>query len=170
MPELRRDPVTRLAQACATVATLLVVTVACGQTEVAVPQDPSSASTPSGSTPATTPTGGATSDGAMALHPTVDAFVDAWNADDVSAFVATFTEDGVLIDAGRRMDGGEAIGDFAESELMNYDVRILSVESSSADSQVLLAQVTRGGGEGFRASFDFTLSGDRISVADLSFA
>lgn len=146
--------------------------------EASAPTTAASSSAPESSAPSTTEStesagsteSTASPDLADEIHPTVQTFLEAWNDDDVEAFTGVFVDDGVLIDAGRRKEGVREIGDFAQVELMNYGVEVVEIVRGGAGRQVLLVDVSSGGSDGFRATFDFTFEGDRIVLADLRFA
>ena len=106
---------------------------------------------------------------AFALHPLVARFTDGWNAGDAAAMEAVFAPSAVLIDDKRRFEGRDAMRGFLQSEARNYRIRILEVQQRRADGMKLLVMVT-GVGTGFRATFDFTIAGDRVTLANLQYA
>ncbi|AVH58867.1 MULTISPECIES: nuclear transport factor 2 family protein [Streptomyces] len=105
------------------------------------------------------------------MDPVAKAFIDAWNDRDADALTEVFTEDGVLIDADRRFEGHEEIrSGLAEPEVTGYSVEVLEIGERRADGQRLLVEVKPNGGEGFRATFDFTIEDGRVPKADFQFA
>ncbi|WP_188187880.1 nuclear transport factor 2 family protein [Nonomuraea sp. SYSU D8015] len=131
------------------VALALVVTGACG----------SSTPAPSG-TPA--PSAG--------VVAAAQAYVDAVNARDLDALVASFTSDAEIVDVGRSIRGHDAIRTWAGNEVIGGTLRVVSVVERRADGQKLLVHWAPAGSDGWRAHYDFTLGGGRIVKADLQYA
>ncbi|MEV4759368.1 nuclear transport factor 2 family protein [Micromonospora sp. NPDC049559] len=89
--------------------------------------------------------------------------IDAANDGDVDAFLAGFTEDGVVDDWGREFRGADEIRAWSDAEFIGKRVTLTveRVERRGAES-VVAAQV---GGEGFTgpSHFAFRTDGDRVS-------
>jgi hypothetical protein len=97
------------------------------------------------------------------LPPPVARLLDAANANDVDAFLATFPDDGVVDDWGREFAGHEAIRGWSDNEFIgkrvSLDVR--GVEQDG-DTTVVTAEV---GGDGFNgpSHFSFVVAGDAVA-------
>ena len=89
--------------------------------------------------------------------------LDAANAGDISAFLAGFTEDGVVDDWGREFRGAAAIRGWSDNEFIGKQVSLDVTEVVTEDDEtVVTAQV---GGNGFNgpSHFSFRVAGDRVS-------
>lgn len=97
------------------------------------------------------------------LDPAVRALIDAANKNDLAAFLAGFTEDGVVDDWGREFHGADRITAWSDAEFIGKQVS-LEVErvDLQGDEVVVTAQV---GGNGFNgpSHFSFRVSGDKVS-------
>jgi hypothetical protein len=97
------------------------------------------------------------------LPPAVARLLDAANANDVDAFLATFPDDGVVDDWGREFAGHEAIRGWSDTEFIgkrvNLDVRGVDQDG---DTTVVTAEV---GGDGFNgpSHFSFVVAGDAVA-------
>jgi hypothetical protein len=93
----------------------------------------------------------------------VQRLLDAANAGDVDAFLAGFTDDGVVDDWGREFRGAEAIRGWSDDEFIGKQVSldVTDVASKSGET-VVTAQV---GGNGFNgpSHFSFRVAGDLVS-------
>ena len=89
--------------------------------------------------------------------------LEAANANDTEAFLATFLEGGVVDDWGREFVGTDAIRGWSDHEFIGKHVslEIRSIEQKS-EATVVTADV---GGEGFNgpSHFSFLIDGDRVS-------
>jgi hypothetical protein len=98
-----------------------------------------------------------------ALPEPVAGLLEAANATDVEAFLATFVDDGVVDDWGREFVGPEAIRSWSDREFIGKRVtlEVRGVERDG-DAIVVTAEV---GGDGFNgpSHFSFLLDRDRIS-------
>jgi hypothetical protein len=93
----------------------------------------------------------------------VQRMLDAANAGDVDAFLAGFTEDGVVDDWGREFRGADAIRGWSDDEFIGKQVTLDVTEvAATAGETVVTAQV---GGNGFTgpSHFSFRVAGDRVS-------
>ncbi|GII27021.1 nuclear transport factor 2 family protein [Planotetraspora mira] len=97
------------------------------------------------------------------IDPAVQALLDAANAGDLAAFLAGFTDDGVVDDWGREFRGASRITAWSDAEFIGKRVT-LAVEGVKrfGDDTVVAAQV---GGDGFNgpSHFTFRVAGDRVS-------
>ncbi len=93
----------------------------------------------------------------------VQRLLDAANAGDIDAFLAGFTEDGVVDDWGREFRGADAIRGWSDGEFIgkqvSLDVTDVTVKSGET---VVTAEV---GGNGFNgpSHFSFRVAGDLVS-------
>ncbi|SNY74487.1 nuclear transport factor 2 family protein [Paractinoplanes atraurantiacus] len=97
------------------------------------------------------------------LDPQVERALDAANANDTDAFLAAFTDDGVVDDWGREFRGAEAIRGWSDNEFIGKQVVLrVSDVSKKGDDTTVTAEV---GGNGFNgpSHFTFRVSGDRVS-------
>ena len=99
----------------------------------------------------------------MPLPGPVAAAVDAANANDLDAFLACFTEDGVVDDWGREFRGPAEIAAWSDKEFIGVRVS-LAVQSfeTAGDEVTVTAEV---GGDGFNgpSHFTFQVDGDRVT-------
>jgi hypothetical protein len=97
------------------------------------------------------------------LPAPVAALLDAANANDTGAFLASFTAGGVVDDWGREFRGADAIRGWSDKEFIGAQVslEVTAVEARD-DETVVTAQV---GGQGFNgpSHFAFAVDGDRVS-------
>ena len=97
------------------------------------------------------------------LPPPVAAAIDAANAGDIGAFLASFTSGGVVDDWGREFIGPEQIAAWSEKEFIGVQVALQVVDvKSSAGETIVTAEV---GGNGFNgpSHFVFRVKRERVS-------
>ncbi|WHU48815.1 nuclear transport factor 2 family protein [Gordonia sp. L191] len=103
-----------------------------------------------------------------ALPEPVRASIDATNAGDLAAFLATFTPDGAVDDWGRTFTGREAITAWSDAEYIgkNMTLEVLSAEFPDARTVVVRATV---GGDGFNgpSTFTYRIDGDEGAAVTL---
>lgn len=117
----------------------------------------SSGSTPSPATPVGIKTEG-------------KAYVDAVKAEDLGKLVDSFTEDAVVVDVGRRIEGRDKIREWAENEVIGGAIEVLG-QTPAEGGETLLVRFNPGGlGGGFEANYKFTYRDGRIAQADLTYA
>jgi ketosteroid isomerase-like protein len=93
----------------------------------------------------------------------VATLLDAANAHDTRAFLACFTEDGVVDDWGREFHGAEGIRKWSDAEFIGVDVTLeTTAVEDRGDETVVTADV---GGKGFNgpSHFSFRLAGGLVS-------
>ncbi|GAB3895453.1 nuclear transport factor 2 family protein [Kibdelosporangium lantanae] len=93
----------------------------------------------------------------------VQVLLDAANANDIDAFLAGFTRDGVVDDWGREFTGAERIRGWSDNEFIGKQVSLDVEETVARDGEtVITAQV---GGNGFNgpSHFSFRVDGDKVS-------
>ena len=96
------------------------------------------------------------------LPQPVERLLKAANDHDSAAFLASFTEDGVVDDWGREFAGAEAIEGWSEREFIGVDVTLDANEvSTTGDDTTVSAEV---GGRGFNgpSHFTFRVRGDLV--------
>jgi len=107
---------------------------------------------------------------ASGVSPAVRAYVDAVNAEDLDALVQAFAPNAVIVDVRRQIAGQDAIRSWADREVVGGSLRVIEVVEDRPDGQLLLVQWAPGGSGGWRAHYDFTVSGGRLTAADLQYA
>lgn len=100
----------------------------------------------------------------------VRAFVDAVAAKNADQLLATFTDDGVVIDVSRRIEGHDAIRRWAENETLPGKLTVLQIVETADSNQRLLVRFAAGGSGGFEAHYTFATEGDLISELDMQYA
>ncbi|GAA2209480.1 hypothetical protein GCM10009850_049380 [Nonomuraea monospora] len=120
--------------------------------------------------PAATPPSASGSAGPVAVEGAAQAYVDAVNAGDLDALVASFAPDAEIVDVSRSIKGHDAIRRWADAEVIGGTLRVLSIAGRRADGQKLLVHWAPGGSGGWRAHYDFTVGNGRIVKADLQYA
>ena len=97
------------------------------------------------------------------LPDAVARLLAATNAEDRTAFLDAFTEDGVVDDWGRRFEGRERIADWDAAENIGVHSRIeATTVRRSGDSVEFGVQVTGGGYNG-GGTFTATLRNGRVA-------
>ena len=93
---------------------------------------------------------------ALELPAPVTRLIEAANAHDTEAFLAGFTEDGVVDDWGREFVGSEAIRGWSDREFIGVKV-VLDVAGAitAGDETTITANV---GGEGYNGPSHFTFA------------
>ncbi|MEV4013799.1 nuclear transport factor 2 family protein [Nonomuraea angiospora] len=96
--------------------------------------------------------------------------MDAVNARDLEALVAAFASDGEVVDVTRPIRGHDAIREWARAEVIGGTLKVVSIAERRSNGQKLLVHWAPAGSGGWRAHYDFTVSGGRIVQADLQYA
>ena len=107
---------------------------------------------------------------ANGLNPAAQAYLDAVNGANLDALVAAFTPNAEINDVSRAISGHDAIRVWADNEVIGGSLRILSIVEKRADGQKLLVHWSPAGTDGFRAYYDFDMTGGKITGADLQYA
>jgi ketosteroid isomerase-like protein len=97
------------------------------------------------------------------LPAPVAAAIAAANANDLDAFLASFTPDGVVDDWGREFHGPDAIKGWSDGEFIGKQVALeVTAATQDGGETVVTAQV---GGNGFNgpSHFRFRVAGDRVA-------
>ena len=93
----------------------------------------------------------------------VQASVDATNAGDLEAFLASFTPDGVVDDWGRVFTGPAEITEWSNNEYIGKKLTLeVTSTRSEGDVTTVIADV---GGDGFNgpSTFIYAVDGDRVA-------
>jgi hypothetical protein len=93
----------------------------------------------------------------------VQRLLDAANANDLDAFLGSFTADGAVDDWGREFRGPDAIRGWSDEEFIGKKVSLEVTDVATKDDEtVVTAQV---GGNGFNgpSHFSFAVKGDRVT-------
>jgi hypothetical protein len=89
---------------------------------------------------------------------------------DVDAILSGFTQDPVVVDVGRRIEGRKAIRQWLKDEVLGLRYEVLSTSPAKDKNRVLVKITLRSGGS-FKAHYDLTVDKDGlISHADLKYA
>lgn len=147
--------------------TMLLVT-ACGQGSGPVVNNP----TVSGPTIAGSATAGRTTAATPAVEvlPAAQAYIDAVARRDLDGLVNAFHPDWRIVDVSRTIAGHDAIRTWASNEVIGGTLEVVEIVERRPDGQKLLVRWAPAGSDGWRAHYDFTVRGDRISVANLQYA
>jgi hypothetical protein len=97
------------------------------------------------------------------LPEPVARLLQAANDNDIEAFLAGFTDDGVVDDWGREFAGADAIRSWSDNEFIGKRVSLDVREAQQAGATtVVTAEV---GGDGFNgpSHFSFEVAGDRVA-------
>jgi hypothetical protein len=90
--------------------------------------------------------------------------LDAANRHDVDAFLASFTEDGVVDDWGREFVGAAAIKNWSDREFIGVNVVLDVLETAvGPDGEVTIRAEVGGDGCNGPSHFVFRLRGDLVS-------
>lgn len=100
----------------------------------------------------------------------VQRYVDAVNAGDLDRLAAAFARDAEVVDVGRSIDGAAAIRSWAEAEVIGGRLTVIDCESSGSGADLLVRFAADGGDGGFEARYRFTVDGDLITRAELTYA
>jgi hypothetical protein len=94
--------------------------------------------------------------------------IDATNAGDHDAFVATFAPDAVLVDWGKVFEGREGVAAWDESDNIGRSSHFRAIGAErDGDSWVVTLEVTGGGFNG-TSDFRFDLADDLITRMEIT--
>lgn len=105
----------------------------------------------------------------QALPPAARSYVDAVEARNLDALVASFHPDGLIVDVGREIRGHEAIRHWAASEVIGGRLTVLR-ETPRENGTTMLVVFAPGGSGGFRANYAFDIADGLITKAALTYA
>jgi hypothetical protein len=93
----------------------------------------------------------------------VAALLDAADANDTDAFLASFTEDGVVDDWGREFTGAEAIRGWSDAEFIGVQVSLAVTRVVQQGDVTVVSADVGGGGFNGPSTFSFAVRGDRVA-------
>ncbi|MBU2664721.1 nuclear transport factor 2 family protein [Actinoplanes bogorensis] len=144
--------------------TSLFVLAGCDSPSTATPS-----ATGAASATGTAPSAGNAPSGSEAVAAPAQAYVDAVAARDLGALAEAFAPDAVVIDVTRRIEGRDAIREWADNEVIGGSLRVLSATPMDG-GQDLLVHWAPSGSAGWEARYRFTMNGSHITQADLQYA
>ena len=95
--------------------------------------------------------------------------MDAVNDEDLDALVGCFAPDGAVVDVSRRIEGRDAVREWAGNEVMGGSLRVLE-EEPRPDGIRLLVHWAPAGSDGWRAFYTFEARDGRIVLAGFQYA
>lgn len=99
----------------------------------------------------------------MDTPPAVQRMIEATNAADRAAFVASFTDDAYLEDWGRKFHGREGAASWNESDNIGKNAHFeATVTRERAPGQFVVTMVVSGGGFNGTSDIAFEVDGDLI--------
>ncbi len=93
----------------------------------------------------------------------VQRLLDAANAGDIDAFLAGFTEDGVVDDWGREFRGADAIRGWSDNEFIGKQVSLDVTEVTAKSGETVVSAEVGGNGFNGPSHFSFRVAGDLVS-------
>jgi hypothetical protein len=93
----------------------------------------------------------------------VQALLDAANANDTDAFLAGFTQDGVVDDWGREFRGAEKIRAWSDNEFIGKQVSLQVEKASEHGGETVVTAAVGGNGFNGPSHFSFRVEGDLVS-------
>ena len=109
--------------------------------------------------------------GAIELVPAApQCYIDAVNTEDLETLTTCFTDDAIIIDVNRSIDGIEAIRTWADREVIGGTLEVLETVEQSGNSIKYLVIFAPGAVGGFRAHYEFTYADGLITGMDLQYA
>jgi hypothetical protein len=97
------------------------------------------------------------------LPDPVARLLEAANAHDTDAFLASFTEDGVVDDWGREFEGAEAIQGWSDREFIGVDVALRVTRVTADDGKTVVSAEVGGKGYNGPSHFVFDVRGDKVA-------
>jgi hypothetical protein len=99
----------------------------------------------------------------MDVPAPIQRMIDATNAADSDAFVASFTDDAHLEDWGRPFDGHDGVRSWDRTDNIGKQAHFEVAEVAQRGDEWVVTVVVSGNGFTGTSPFRFTLNGDRIS-------
>ena len=93
----------------------------------------------------------------------VQAVFDATNAGDTPAFLAAFTDDGVVDDWGREFHGHDAIRRWSDGENIGVHATLTPTAAEIRDGECVVTAMVSGGGFNGPSHFTFRTRDGRVS-------
>ncbi|MEU8819183.1 nuclear transport factor 2 family protein [Actinoplanes sp. NPDC048796] len=97
------------------------------------------------------------------LTEPVQRALDAANANDIDAFLASFTDDGVVDDWGREFRGAERIRGWSDNEFIGKQVALTVKDIHVQGADITVTVEVGGNGYTGPGHFTFRVDGDRVS-------
>jgi hypothetical protein len=97
------------------------------------------------------------------MESVVQQLLDAANKGDLTGFLGTFTEDGVVDDWGREFQGASAIQTWSDAEFIGKQVSLEVQRVERRESEIVVTAQVGGNGFNGPSHFAFQISGDRIA-------
>jgi hypothetical protein len=97
------------------------------------------------------------------LDPAVQSLLEAANKGDISAFLAGFTEDGVVDDWGREFRGADRIRFWSDAEFIGQQVSLAVERVEELDGDTVVTALVGGNGFNGPSHFTFVVDGKRVS-------
>lgn len=98
-------------------------------------------------------------------------YFDAAGKSDLNALRSCFQDEAVIIDVSRKIDGIEAISQWAQDEVFGGHYTILQIVSAEKNSLKLLIRFApQGYNQGFKAHYTFEFNDGKIIRMDLQYA
>lgn len=99
----------------------------------------------------------------VTMDPAVRAAIDAANKNDIAAFLACFTDDGVVDDWGREFRGAKRITEWSDNEFIGKQVSLDVTDVEDRDGEVVVTAQVGGNGFNGPSHFSFRVDGDKVS-------
>jgi hypothetical protein len=93
----------------------------------------------------------------------VQVLLDAANANDIDAFLAGFTENGVVDDWGREFRGADRIRSWSDNEFIGKQVSLEVEKAEEHDGETVITAAVGGKGFNGPSHFSFRVEGDLVS-------
>jgi ketosteroid isomerase-like protein len=97
------------------------------------------------------------------VDPAVQTLLDAANKNDLAAFLASFTDDGVVDDWGREFRGADRIKGWSDAEFIGKQVSLAVESVDERDGDVVVTAQVGGNGFNGPSHFAFRVDGGRVS-------
>ncbi|PPK70203.1 nuclear transport factor 2 family protein [Actinokineospora auranticolor] len=147
-----------------------IILVACAALALAACADSGSGGSGSGGSGAGSGGGGAAAAQPVDVKPEGKSYVDAVQSEDLDKLANSFTEDAVVVDVGRRIEGRQKIREWADNEVIGGEIEVLGRTPFDGGETLLVRFNPSGLGGGFEANYKFTYKDGRIAQADLTYA
>ena len=93
----------------------------------------------------------------------MQALIDAANDNDLTAFLAGFTADGVVDDWGREFRGADRITAWSDAEFIGKQVSLEVLDVRDSDGEIVVTAQVGGNGFNGPSHFSFRVEGDKVS-------
>lgn len=112
-------------------------------------------------------------DGTTQLPPPIAALIEATNAHDTAAFLASFTEDAVLTDEGNDYRGAAAIKEWSDRQYIGTQVTLDVTEVDYRDGKIVVTAKVDGNfpkaglPDPFKMDFHFAIDDAKIAALSM---